>query len=30
MGEVSYSKLYLKNWDLTPVNLTAGVIWRIR
>lgn len=30
LGEVSYSKLYLKNWDLTPVNLTAGVLWRIR
>jgi hypothetical protein len=30
MGEVSYTKLYLKNWNLSPVNLTGGVIWRLR
>ena len=30
VGEISYSELYLKNWDLTPVNFTAGVVWRLR
>jgi hypothetical protein len=29
VGEVSYSKLYLKNWSLTPLNLTAGVVLRL-
>ncbi len=30
VGEISYSKLYLKDWDLTPLNFTAGVVWRLR
>ena len=30
VGEVSFSELYLKNWDLTPVNFTAGAVWRLR
>ncbi len=30
VGEVSYSELYLKRWDLTPVNVTAGIVWRLR
>ncbi len=30
VGEISYSELYLKHWDLTPVNVTAGVVWRLR
>jgi hypothetical protein len=29
LGEISYSKIYLKNWNLTPLNLTAGVVYRI-
>lgn len=29
MGEVSYTQLYLKNWNLSPVNITSGVIWRL-
>jgi hypothetical protein len=29
LGELSYSKNYLKNWSLTPLNLTAGVVYRI-
>jgi hypothetical protein len=29
VGEISYSKLYLKNWNLTPLNITAGVVYRI-
>ena len=29
LGEVSYSQIYLKNWTLTPLNLTAGVVYRI-
>jgi hypothetical protein len=29
VGEVSFSKLYLKQWNLTPVNFTAGVVYRI-
>jgi hypothetical protein len=28
VGEISYSKLYLKDWNLTPVNVTAGVVYR--
>jgi hypothetical protein len=28
-GEVSYSKIYLKEWNLTPVNITGGVVWRL-
>ncbi len=29
LGEVSYSHLSLKEWDLTPVNITAGVVFRL-
>lgn len=29
MGELSYSTNYLKNWNLTPLNLTAGIVYRI-
>lgn len=29
LGELSYSKNYLKNWSLTPLNFTAGVVYRI-
>jgi hypothetical protein len=29
-GEVSYSKIYLKNWSLTPLNISAGAVYRIR
>jgi hypothetical protein len=29
VGEVSYSKIYLKDWNLTPLNLTAGIVYRI-
>jgi hypothetical protein len=29
-GEVSYSRLYLKNWTLAPVNVTAGVVLRLK
>jgi hypothetical protein len=28
-GEVAYSKIYLKQWNLTPLNITAGVVFRI-
>jgi hypothetical protein len=30
LGELSYSQLYLKNWNLSPLNVTAGIIWRLR
>ena len=30
LGEVSYSTLYLKNWDLSPVNVTGGMVLRFR
>jgi hypothetical protein len=29
VGEISYSKLYLKDWSLNPLNFTAGVVYRI-
>lgn len=29
-GEIAYSKIYLKDWNLTPLNITAGVVYRIR
>ena len=29
VGEISYSKLYLKEWNLTPLNFTAGVVIRL-
>jgi hypothetical protein len=29
LGELSYSKNYLKDWSLTPLNFTAGVVYRI-
>jgi len=29
LGELSYSKNYLKNWSLTPLNFTAGIVYRI-
>jgi hypothetical protein len=28
-GEIAYSKIYLKDWNLTPLNITAGVVFRI-
>jgi len=28
-GEFSYSKVYLKEWTLEPVNITAGVVIRL-
>jgi hypothetical protein len=30
VGEISCSELYLKHWNLTPVNVTAGVVWRLK
>lgn len=29
LGEISYSTLYLKNWNLTPLNVSAGFVYRI-
>jgi hypothetical protein len=29
VGDISYSKLYLKNWSLTPLNVTAGIVYRL-
>ncbi len=29
LGEASYSTIYLKNWNLTPLNLSAGIIFRV-
>jgi hypothetical protein len=29
LGELSYSKIDLKNWNLTPLNFTAGIVYRI-
>jgi hypothetical protein len=29
LGEISYSKNYLKNWNLTSLNFTAGLVYRI-
>jgi hypothetical protein len=29
LGEISYSKNYLKDWSLTPLNFSAGVVYRI-
>jgi hypothetical protein len=29
LGELSYSKNYLKNWSLAPLNFTAGIVYRI-
>jgi hypothetical protein len=29
-GEISLSDLYLRHWNLTPLNATAGVVWRLR
>jgi hypothetical protein len=29
LGELSYSENYLKHWTLTPLNFTAGVVYRI-
>jgi hypothetical protein len=29
-GEIAYSKIYLKDWNLTPLNITAGVVYRIQ
>jgi hypothetical protein len=29
-GEISRSELYLKHWNLSPLNATAGVVWRLR
>jgi opacity protein-like surface antigen len=29
LGEISYSKIYLKDWSLTPLNLSAGIVYRL-
>ena len=29
VGELSYSHIYLKEWTLAPVNVTAGVVFRL-
>jgi hypothetical protein len=29
LGELSYSKIDLNNWNLTPLNFTAGIVYRI-
>lgn len=29
IGEISYSKLYLKDWNLTPLNVSAGIVIRL-
>jgi hypothetical protein len=29
LGDISYSKNYLKNWNLTSLNFTAGLVYRI-
>jgi hypothetical protein len=29
LGELSYSNNYLKNWNLTSLNFTAGLVYRI-
>src|SRR5271156_6026142 len=29
LGEISYSKIDLNNWNLTPLNFTAGIVYRI-
>jgi Outer membrane protein beta-barrel domain len=29
LGEISYSRNYLPNWSLSPLNFTAGVVYRI-
>jgi hypothetical protein len=29
VGELSYSKNYLKNWNLTSLNFTAGLVFRL-
>ena len=29
VGEISYSKIYLKDWTLGPVNVTAGIVYRL-
>jgi hypothetical protein len=29
LGDLSYSKNYLKNWNLTSLNFTAGLVYRI-
>jgi len=29
-GELSYSKIYLKDWNLTPLNVTTGIVFRLK
>jgi hypothetical protein len=29
LGELSYSEIYLKHWSLSPLNLSAGIVYRI-
>jgi hypothetical protein len=29
VGEISYTKIDLKEWNLTPLNFTAGIVYRI-
>jgi len=29
VGELSYSKTYLKNWTMTPYTASAGFVYRI-
>jgi hypothetical protein len=30
VGEISYSKTYLKNWALTPISASAGFVYRLK
>jgi hypothetical protein len=30
MGEISYSKTYLKGWTMTPLTASAGIVYRLR
>jgi hypothetical protein len=29
MGELSYAKTYVKDWNLTPITASAGIVYRI-
>jgi hypothetical protein len=30
VGELSYSRTYLKNWGLTPLTASAGIVYRLK
>jgi hypothetical protein len=30
VGEISYSKTYLSNWNLTPISASAGFVYRLK